>query len=163
MTTDRRRFLALSAAAASGVAGCTTLPTGGEGADGSGSDDGSDQNEAIVITEDDITDRVASEVFTDYSWDEMPDERPEPTDRITMPSNYSFEPQIAAVELGQRLTIDNTNRISHRVKIPRVGVDQRLNATDSFTVRFDVTGTFDYLCTFHKPTHFGRIVVQDLG
>lgn len=90
-------------------------------------------------------------------------EPPEPvaTHRVETPPHYRFDPQAAAVEVGEEVRWVNTDDFTHSVRFEGRDTVLELAPGDSASLRFERPGTFPYVCTFHPHDMRGRIVVRD--
>lgn len=149
MTLDRRRFVALSAASAAGLAGCM-----GDGGDGNATDDGNDSDDRPPGA------TTAQQAYPDYDWAQLEGESAVGTDRISM-QDLEFVPLVATVPVDTRINVQNDDATAHTFTVPRAGIDERLGGGAETSVRFDETGTYDYVCTIHSPSMVGRVIVEE--
>jgi plastocyanin len=104
---------------------------------------------------------------------------------VLMTSAQRFEPSTITVSVGQRVTFANDSSEAHTVtafqnEIPdgaeyfaSGGFDSEEDARDNvsdgfigggetFSVRFDTPGTYEYVCIPHEPTGMtGTVVVEE--
>ncbi|HEY1293596.1 MAG TPA: plastocyanin/azurin family copper-binding protein [Chloroflexota bacterium] len=96
-------------------------------------------------------------------------ETPEPPPRATPPAqplvevvDYGFSPEQLTLRLGASVTWTNDGNDGHDVTGSGPGGDWRsgpLAPSERYTRAFNLTGTYDYVCTIHPEMH-GRIFVQ---
>ena len=85
--------------------------------------------------------------------------KPVPTQHITIPGQWVFEPKVAQVVAGEPVTWTNHGGAAHTVTIPSLGIDESLDPGESFEYVFTEPGTHDYKCDLHPPGMKGSIVV----
>ncbi|HEX4172671.1 MAG TPA: cupredoxin family copper-binding protein [Acetobacteraceae bacterium] len=74
--------------------------------------------------------------------------------------NFSFAPTPLSVKVGATVTWVNHDDIPHSIVCPDLKMKSHpLDTDDSFTYKFDQTGTFDYICGLHPHMH-GQVVVE---
>lgn len=86
---------------------------------------------------------------------------PVPTDKVSLPRSYKFEPAVIAITPGTTVTWDNKDDFPHNVKL--VAEDSEvldLRVGDSTTITFDDAGTFYYECTLHPTQMKGKVIVE---
>jgi len=96
-------------------------------------------------------------------------ETPPPPLRPTPPAqpqveviDYGFSPQQLTLHLGASVTWTNDGNDGHDVTGSGPGGEWRsgpLAPSERYTRDFNLTGTYDFVCTIHPEMH-GRIVVQ---
>lgn len=81
-------------------------------------------------------------------------------DAEIMIDNFTFAPTPLAVKLGATVTWVNHDDIPHSIVCPDLTVKSHpLDTGDSFTFRFDKSGSYDYICGLHPHMH-GQVVVK---
>jgi plastocyanin len=76
--------------------------------------------------------------------------------------NFTFTPETLTVPAGTSVTWVNKDEEPHtvvNVGPTRLFKSAGLDTGDSFTMRFDKPGTYEYVCTIHPHMH-GTIVVK---
>jgi plastocyanin len=74
--------------------------------------------------------------------------------------NFKFGPDKLTVAKGTEVTWTNQDDIPHSIVLTALGVRSKVLDTDnSFSYRFEKTGTFSYVCGLHPFMH-GQIVVK---
>jgi len=73
--------------------------------------------------------------------------------------NFAFSPPSLTVSAGSEVTWTNQDDIPHSIVLPGVTHSKPLDSNDSFSYRFDKTGTYSYICGLHPHMH-GEIVVR---
>jgi plastocyanin len=74
--------------------------------------------------------------------------------------NFTFSPTPLSVAVGTTVTWTNRDDIPHSIVCPALNFHSRaLDTDDSFSFRFQVAGTYDYLCGIHPHMH-GQIIVR---
>jgi plastocyanin len=96
-------------------------------------------------------------------------ETPAPPPRVTPSAqprvevvDYGYSPQQVTVHLGASITWTNDGNDGHDVTGSGPGGEWRsgpLAPSERYTREFNLTGTFDYVCTIH-PEMRGRVIVQ---
>jgi amicyanin len=81
--------------------------------------------------------------------------------RITI-SGFTFAPATLKVNAGETVTWINDDGAPHSVAIKDGMASDTLMPTKSYSVKFEETGDYDYLCSIH-PYMTGKIVVTDDG
>jgi plastocyanin len=73
--------------------------------------------------------------------------------------NFTFAPTPMIISVGSTVTWMNHDDIPHTVVCPKLGMkSQTLDTDDSFSYRFERSGTFDYTCGLH-PHMRGQVRV----
>jgi amicyanin len=72
--------------------------------------------------------------------------------------NFSFNPPELNIKKGDAVTWTNQDTVSHRILGSSFQSDA-LSKGQSFSLTFNSTGSFDYICSIH-PFMKGKIVVQ---
>lgn len=72
--------------------------------------------------------------------------------------NFSFNPATLTVKQGTKVTWENQDSVTHRIKSDTFN-SENLNPGDKFEFTFNNKGTFDYICGIH-PSMMGKIVVE---
>ena len=79
---------------------------------------------------------------------------------LVMIDNFSFKPALLAVKAGTTVTWTNHDDIPHSIVCPALKVRSHvLDTGQSFTLKFENAGGFDYFCSLH-PHMKGRIAVS---
>jgi len=73
--------------------------------------------------------------------------------------NFTFNPKVVTVRVGDTVTWTNRDDIPHTVADPGKFKSKALDTGDSFSFTFATPGSFDYFCSLH-PHMTGRIVVE---
>lgn len=74
--------------------------------------------------------------------------------------NFSFGPQTVTVPVGTTVTWTNRDDIPHNVVSTDGVFKSKVRDTDeTFSYKFEKTGTYSYFCSIH-PKMTGKIVVQ---
>ena len=74
--------------------------------------------------------------------------------------NFTFSPTPLKVKAGTTVTWVNHDDIPHSIVCPALKVHSHaLDTDDSFVCKFDLAGTYDYLCGIHPHMH-GQVVVE---
>jgi plastocyanin len=74
--------------------------------------------------------------------------------------NFTFSPTPLSVAVGTTVTWTNRDDIPHSIVVPALSVHSHpLDTDDSFSLRFDKAGSYDYLCGIHPHMH-GQVIVQ---
>jgi amicyanin len=82
-------------------------------------------------------------------------------DAKVMIDNFKFSPIPLTVAAGSTITWVNRDDIPHSIFVQALGVHSHtLDTGQSFTFRFEKSGTYDYICGLHPFMH-GKIVVQN--
>jgi plastocyanin len=56
-----------------------------------------------------------------------------------------------ALKVGDSVKVTDADPdVPHNFHVPGVGQSDTLNAGETFSLRFDKAGTFDFVCTFHQ-------------
>jgi len=90
-----------------------------------------------------------------------PPSTPSPRPQVEV-IDYGFSPQQMTVRPGATVTWTNDGNDGHDVTGSGPGGDWRsgpLAPSERYTREFDLTGTFDYVCTIH-PEMRGQVIVQ---
>jgi plastocyanin len=81
-------------------------------------------------------------------------------DARVMIDNFKFSPVPLTVTVGSTVTWLNRDDIPHSILVPALSVHSHPMDTDeSFALRFDKPGTYEYICGLHPFMH-GSILVQ---
>jgi plastocyanin len=81
-------------------------------------------------------------------------------DARVMIDNFKFAPVPLTVTVGSTVTWLNRDDIPHSIVVPALSVHSHPMDTDeSFALRFDKPGTYEYICGLHPFMH-GKILVQ---
>jgi plastocyanin len=81
-------------------------------------------------------------------------------DARVMIDNFKFSPVPLTVTVGSTVTWLNRDDIPHSILVPALRVHSHPMDTDeSFALRFDKPGTYEYICGLHPFMH-GSILVQ---
>ena len=72
---------------------------------------------------------------------------------------FAFNPSTITVLAGDTVTWENLDSAPHKIKSGSVFESNVMNKGDTFQLRFDAKGTFDYACTIH-PSMKGTVVVE---
>lgn len=156
MTLHRRRFVSFAAVAgAAGLAGCM-----GYGGDGDATDGNETAGDGNDTDGGDAAGRRARDEYPGYDWSRLEGVAATGTDTISM-QDTEFVPLVARVPVDTRITVQNDDSIPHTFTVPRAGIDEQLSAGSQTSVRFDETGTYDYVCTLHPPAMLGRLVIAE--
>jgi plastocyanin len=74
-------------------------------------------------------------------------------------TNFAFDPDSITVNLGSTVRWVNRDSVPHRILFAD-GADSKILApSQSWSRKFDGTGTFDYACTIH-PAMQGTVIVE---
>jgi plastocyanin len=74
--------------------------------------------------------------------------------------NFKFGPDKLTISKGTEVTWTNQDDIPHSIVLTALGIRSKVLDTDnSFSYRFDKTGTFSYICGLHPFMH-GQVVVK---
>jgi plastocyanin len=73
--------------------------------------------------------------------------------------NFAFSPSSLTVSAGSEVTWTNQDDIPHSIVLPGVAHSKPLDSNDTFSYRFDKSGTYSYICGLHPHMH-GEIVVR---
>lgn len=84
---------------------------------------------------------------------------PVPTDKVTIPGAWVFEPKVAQVKVGATLTFQNEGGQTHSITFDDGSFDQTLAPGTSLVHTFTTAGTYSYHCKFHPPDMKGTVVV----
>ena len=84
---------------------------------------------------------------------------PVATTEVTMAKSYRFDPKTIEVKAGDTVTWTNDDNFTHTVEVEGQD-DHKVGQGDSFAIRFDKPGTYDYVCTLHSHDMHGTVVVQ---
>jgi plastocyanin len=144
----RRAFLA-AAVGTSLVAGCV----GGDGAGGGSTPTGSGE------PTDGGGESTGMAAYPDYDWDQLTRADAAETTEVAA-SGFAFQPLVARFPAGSVVTFTNDDSAPHTVTIPALDVDERLAGGETTTVSVESTGTYDYVCTLHRPGMLGRLIAE---
>jgi plastocyanin len=72
--------------------------------------------------------------------------------------NFAFNPAIATIKVGDRVTWTNNDAVPHQIKSDTFN-SAPLSQGGTFSFTFTAAGKFDYSCAIH-PTMHGQIRVQ---
>ena len=84
---------------------------------------------------------------------------PVATTHVTMVKSYRFDPDVIRVKAGDTVTWRNDDNFTHTVHVDGYP-DHKVDRGDTFSLRFDKPGTYDYVCTLHSRDMRGRVVVE---
>jgi plastocyanin len=74
-------------------------------------------------------------------------------------TNFAFDPASITINLGSTVRWVNRDSVPHRILFAD-GADSKILApSQSWSRKFDGTGTFDYACTIH-PAMQGTVIVE---
>ena len=74
-------------------------------------------------------------------------------------TNFAFDPASITINLGSTVRWVNRDSVPHRILFAD-GADSKILApSQSWSRKFDGTGTFDYVCTIH-PAMQGTVIVE---
>lgn len=73
-------------------------------------------------------------------------------------ANFAFNPANVSVNKGDTVKWINDDQVPHQIAIMG-STSQVLNTGDSYSVTFDVAGSFDYHCNIH-PSMTGNVTVK---
>jgi YVTN family beta-propeller protein len=80
-------------------------------------------------------------------------------DRVITINGFAFAPPLLEVNARETVTWFNKDGAPHSVVVKNGMVSETLKPGDDFTARFEVSGSYDYLCSIH-PYMTGRIQVN---
>ena len=84
---------------------------------------------------------------------------PVDTTGVEMVKSYRFEPEVIVINAGDTVTWTNDDNFTHTVEVEGQD-DHKVGQGDSFAIRFDKPGTYDYVCTLHSHDMHGTVIVQ---
>jgi amicyanin len=73
--------------------------------------------------------------------------------------NFAFDPTSITVKVGSTVRWVNQDSVPHRILFADMTDSTVLAATQSYSRKFDQSGTYDYACTIH-PTMQGTVIVE---
>ncbi len=73
--------------------------------------------------------------------------------------NFTFNPKVVTVKVGDTVTWTNNDDIPHTVASPPKFRSKALDTGDSYTFTFTTLGSYSYFCSLH-PMMTGKIVVE---
>ncbi len=77
-----------------------------------------------------------------------------------MIDNFTFSQPSMTISKGTEVTWTNQDDIPHSIVLGALGVRSKaLDTGNTFTYRFDRTGTFSYICGLHPQMH-AKVVVR---
>jgi plastocyanin len=79
------------------------------------------------------------------------------TQSITI-KNFAFNPNNLVIKAGTIVKWTNNDSVGHQIKSNSFN-STVLNSGDSFEIKFDIVGTYDYSCAIH-PSMTGKITVE---
>jgi plastocyanin len=86
---------------------------------------------------------------------------PVPTDHVTLPRSYRFEPAVIAIDVGTTVTWTNRDEFPHTVHLlDGSGVTKDLPIEHSASITFDRSGTIYYECSIHPQQMHGEVIVS---
>jgi len=84
---------------------------------------------------------------------------PVATTGVQMVKSYRFEPKVIEVEAGDTVTWTNEDNFTHTVEVDGEE-DHEVEQGESFSITFDRTGTYHYVCTLHSKDMDGEVIVK---
>jgi plastocyanin len=78
---------------------------------------------------------------------------------VTQGDDLRFQPPMVTVSLGRQVRWTNTGSTPHNVTFDTFRPSSTMNSGDDYQLRFEIAGTFHYVCTFHAPGMAGTVVV----
>jgi plastocyanin len=84
---------------------------------------------------------------------------PVATTEVTMAKSYRFDPKVIEIEAGQSVSWTNEDNFTHTVEVDGQG-DHKVDRGDSVSIKFDMPGTYDYVCTLHRQDMEGKVIVR---
>jgi plastocyanin len=84
---------------------------------------------------------------------------PVATTEVQMVKSYRFDPKVIEIKAGDTVTWTNQDNFTHTVEVDGQE-DHKVEQGESFSITFDQTGTYDYVCTLHSKDMDGEVVVK---
>ena len=84
---------------------------------------------------------------------------PVATNEVAMAKSYRFDPKVIEIEAGQTVTWTNEDNFTHTVEVDGQE-DHKVDRGDSFSIKFDTPGTYDYVCTLHRQDMEGKVIAK---
>lgn len=84
---------------------------------------------------------------------------PVETTKVTMVKSYRFDPDRIEIKAGDTVTWTNDDNFTHTVQVDGQE-DHKVDRGDSFSIMFDKTGTYHYVCTLHSRDMEGEVIVR---
>ena len=84
---------------------------------------------------------------------------PVATTEVSMAKSYRFDPKVIEIEAGQTVTWKNEDNFTHTVQVDGQD-DHKVDRGDSVSIKFDMPGTHDYVCTLHRQDMEGKVIVK---
>jgi plastocyanin len=85
--------------------------------------------------------------------------QPVATTEVTMAKSYRFDPKVIEIKAGDTVTWTNEDNFTHTVEVDGQE-DHKVEQGESFSIRFDTPGTYDYVCTLHSKDMDGEVIVK---
>jgi plastocyanin len=84
---------------------------------------------------------------------------PVATTEVQMVKSYRFDPKVIEIKAGDTVTWTNEDNFTHTVEVDGQE-DHKVEQGESFSIRFDTPGTYDYVCTLHSKDMDGEVIVK---
>jgi plastocyanin len=84
---------------------------------------------------------------------------PVATTEVQMVKSYRFDPKVIEIKAGDTVTWTNQDNFTHTVEVDGQE-DHKVEQGESFSITFDQTGTYDYVCTLHSKDMDGEVIVK---
>jgi plastocyanin len=84
---------------------------------------------------------------------------PVATTEVQMVKSYRFDPKVIEIKAGDTVTWTNQDNFTHTVEVDGQE-DHKVEQGESFSITFDQTGTYDYVCTLHSKDMDGEVIVR---
>jgi plastocyanin len=84
---------------------------------------------------------------------------PVATTEVEMVKSYRFDPKVIEIEAGDTVTWTNEDNFTHTVEVEGQE-DHKVEQGESFSIKFDEPGTYDYVCTLHSQDMDGEVIVK---
>jgi plastocyanin len=84
---------------------------------------------------------------------------PVATTEVQMVKSYRFDPKVIEIRAGDTVTWTNEDNFTHTVEVDGQE-DHKVGQGESFSIKFDTTGTYHYVCTLHSQDMDGEVIVK---
>jgi plastocyanin len=84
---------------------------------------------------------------------------PVATTEVEMVKSYRFDPKVIEIRAGDTVTWTNEDNFTHTVEVDGQE-DHKVEQGESFSIKFDEPGTYNYVCTLHSKDMDGEVIVK---
>jgi plastocyanin len=84
---------------------------------------------------------------------------PVATTEVEMVKSYRFDPKVIEIKAGDTVHWTNEDNFTHTVEVDGQE-DHKVGKGESFSIKFDEPGTYQYVCTLHSQDMDGEVIVK---